>query len=203
MLGIFKKDKNYFYEIMNNQAQMMYDGIKAFEEYLKYPSEINAKKVNDLEKHSDEARRIVIDELNKTFATPIDREDIFALSLDIDDIIDYGKSTVDELVMFELVPNDHLLKMADMLVKSAKEIKDAVMRLEKNPNIANDHAVRAKNYENEMEDLYKIALVELFKEKDIIYILKMREIYRHLSNAADRCDEAANIIGNIVVKNLI
>lgn len=196
----FRKSKSDFFQILINQAGLTLQGIQALQEYLKEPSEINAKNVRDLEKHSDEVRRILIDELNKTFATPIDKEDIFALSLDIDDIIDYGKSTVDEMEVFEIKPDSHLLKMAEILTRGTKEICDAILRLEKNPNIANEHAVRAKNFENQMEYIYRDALVDLFKEKDVIYILKMREIYRHLSNAADRCDEAANIIGNIVVK---
>jgi hypothetical protein len=200
MINFFKKSKNDFFQILVNQANLTLEGIRSLEEYLKNPIEENVEKVRDLEKHSDEVRRILIDELNKTFATPIDREDIFALSGDIDDIIDYGKSTVDEMQIFEVKPDEHLLKMADILVKGTREVCDAVLRLEKNPNIASEHAVRAKKFENQMEHIYRDALVDLFKGKDVIYMLKMREIYRHLSNAADRCDEAANVIGNIVVK---
>ncbi|MFH1824205.1 MAG: DUF47 family protein [Candidatus Firestonebacteria bacterium] len=196
----FRKSKCNFFQILINQASSTLQGIQALQEYLKDPSEMNAKNVRDLEKHSDEVRRILIDELNKTFVTPIDREDIFALSLDIDDIIDYGKSTVDEMEVFEIKPDFYLQKMAEILASGTKEINDAVLRLEKNPNIANEHAVRAKSFENQMEYIYRDALVDLFKGKDIIYMLKMREVYRHLSNAADRCDESANVIGDIVVK---
>lgn len=200
MLGLFKKDRNNFFQILINQAGLTLQGIQVLEEYLRKPSDVNAKNVKDLEEHSDEVRRILIDELNKTFATPIDREDIFALSLCIDDIIDYGKSTVDEMEIFNIKPDKHLISMVDVLVKGTKEVNDAVLRLEKNPNIANEHAVRAKNFENQIEKVYRGALVDLFKGRDVIYMLKMREIYRHLSNAADRCDEAANNICNIVVK---
>ena len=69
------------------------------------------------------------------------------------------------------------------------------------PNIANDHAVRAKKLENDMEQAYHRALADLFKGTDPIYMLKMREVYRHLSNCADRGDEAANIILSIVMKS--
>jgi len=196
----FRKNKCNFFQILINQASLTLQGIQALQEYLKKPTEVNAKSVRDLEKQSDEVRRILIDELNKTFATPIDREDIFALSLDIDDILDYGKTTVDEMEIFKIKPNSYLQKMAEILTNGTKEVSDAVLRLEKNPNIASEHAVRAKNFENQMEYIYRDALVDLFKGKDVIHILKMREIYRHFSNAADRCDEAANVIGNIVMK---
>jgi uncharacterized protein Yka (UPF0111/DUF47 family) len=88
----------------------------------------------------------------------------------------------------------------DILRKAAREIDDAVKILETHPNIALEHAVKAKFYENTMEKAYHSALANLFKKTDTVYMLKMREIYRHLSNAADRSDEAANIIFSIVMK---
>jgi uncharacterized protein Yka (UPF0111/DUF47 family) len=90
--------------------------------------------------------------------------------------------------------------MVDILRKAAQEINDAVTILETYPNIAMEHAVKAKSYENAMEKAHHSALANLFKKTDTVYMLKMREIYRHLSNAADRSDEAANIICSIVMK---
>jgi uncharacterized protein Yka (UPF0111/DUF47 family) len=79
-----------------------------------------------------------------------------------------------------------------------------VGRLENHPNVAGDHAQRAKALENRVEDIYRDALADLFKGANdlehVVLILKLREIYRHLSNAADRGDEAANVIADIVVK---
>jgi len=90
--------------------------------------------------------------------------------------------------------------MVSILIKAAREISNAVKILEAYPNIAMEHAVKAKLYENTMEKSYHSALADLFKKTDTVYMLKMREIYRHLSNAADRSDEAANIICSIVMK---
>jgi len=144
----------------------------------------------------DEVRRILIDELNRSFITPIDREDIFALSLTIDDIIDYA--------MLEVESNSYLRRMVSLVREAAYEIYMGVVRLQDHPNVASDHAVRAKALENRVETVYREALAELFHgPTDIDHVmemLKLREIYRHLSNAADRGDEAANVIGDIVVK---
>ncbi len=73
-------------------------------QYVKQPDDSLAQKVSDIEKEADEVRRILIDELNRTFVTPFDREDIFSLSLTIDDMLDYANTTVDELVMFKVKP---------------------------------------------------------------------------------------------------
>jgi uncharacterized protein Yka (UPF0111/DUF47 family) len=86
----------------------------------------------------------------------------------------------------------------------AYELLQAVDRLEEHPTVAGNHAQRAKALENRVEDVYREALAELFKGatdiEHVVLILKLREVYRHLSNASDRGDEAANVIADIVVK---
>jgi uncharacterized protein Yka (UPF0111/DUF47 family) len=95
-------------------------------------------------------------------------------------------------------------RIASLLRDAAYELLQAVDRLEHNPKVAGEHAQRAKALENRVEAVYREALADLFKggsdTKHIIRILKLREVYRHLSNAADRGDEAANVIADIVVK---
>ncbi len=147
---------------------------------------------------------MLIDELNRTFITPFDREDIFALSRDIDDVLDYANTTVEEMVLLKVDPNQYLERMVSLLYEAAMEIYRGVLRLEDHPNVANDHAVRAKALENRVEKVYREAIASLFVNPndlaEVMQILKLREIYRHLSNAADRGDEAANVIADIVVK---
>src|SRR4030042_4481902 len=100
----------------------------------------------------------------------------------------------------EVDSEEHLREMVGTLRKSACEISDAVKILETYPSIAMEHSIQAKFYENAMEKAYHSALAALFKKTDTVYMLKMREIYRHLSNAADRSDEAAHIICRVVMK---
>jgi uncharacterized protein Yka (UPF0111/DUF47 family) len=138
--------------------------------------------------------------------TPLDREDIFALSLTVDDILDYANTTVEEMNMLEIKPNNYIERMVSLLTDAAREIHMGVLRLETHPNVANDHAVRAKALENRVETVYREAIADLFhlpRDVDhIVEMLKLREVYRHLSNAADRGDAAANVIGDIVVKKM-
>lgn len=204
-MKFFKKNKSdRFLTLLIQQADFTVKGMEALHEYMHQPIDGISSKLSNLEKEADEVRRILIDELNRTFVTPFDREDIFALSLAIDDILDYANTTVDEMVILKIQPNSHLEHMSLLLRDAAVEIHLAVQRLQDHPNVASDHAVRAKALENRMESVYREALGALFKTPDdlkgVIYILKVREIYRHLSNAADREDQAANVIGDIVVK---
>lgn len=205
-MGIFsrKKKQNRFIELLIQQAKYAVDGMEALREYMQNPDKELARRVSVIEKEADEVRRILIDELNRTFVTPFDREDIFTLSLTIDDVLDYADTTVDELDMFKVDPNEYINRMVSLLADAATELYRAVLRLEDHPSVANDHAVRAKALENRVEQVYREALAHLFDKPDsldgVMEILKLREIYRHLSNAADRGDEAANVIGDIVVK---
>jgi predicted phosphate transport protein (TIGR00153 family) len=196
---IFPKEKN-FYKMLSDQVSKTLEGIEALGEFVENQNQKNANRVKEIEREADEIRRVLVEELHKTFFTPMDREDIYALSRAIDDIVDYANSTVDEMEIYEVASDEHLRVMVDILRKAAHEISDAVTILAAYPNIAMEHAVKAKFYENTMEKAYHSALADLFKKNDTVYMLKMREIYRHLSNAADRSDEAANIICSIVMK---
>src|SRR4030043_1185929 len=189
----FSKEKN-FYKMLSDQASKTLDGIEALRVFAESQNHENGKRVKGIEKEADELRRIFVEELHQTFTTPRDRGDIYALSRAIDDIVDYANTTVDEMEIYEVIAEEHLREMVDILGKAAQEINDAVKILKDYPKISSEHAVKAKAYENQMEKAYHLALADLFKGKDTVYMLKMREIYRHLSNAADRGDEAANII---------
>lgn len=191
-------------ELLIQQAEFTVQGLEALKLFIQKPDEVIAEQVSKIESQEDEVRRILIDELNRTFVTPFDREDIFALSLTIDDILDYAEETVYRMVTLNVEPNQYLERMVSLLTDAAVEIKRGVSELVDHPNVANDHAVRAKALENRVEKVYREALADLFSDpedlNDVMEILKLREIYRHLSNAADRGDQAANVIGDIVVK---
>ncbi len=156
------------------------------------------------EHEADEVRRILVDEINRSFVTPFDREDLYSLSRAIDDILDYANTTVEEMTILKVKHCDPLLKFADLLLTAAQEIHMGVQRLMEHPTVANDHARRAKKAENRIETTYRHAIAEAFESartvEDVIEMLKLREICRHLANAGDRADEAANIIADIVVK---
>jgi uncharacterized protein len=201
---VFKKRQNKFVKLIHDQAALTLEGMEALKTYMVGQDQEAAKILVAKEKEADEARRILIDELNRTFITPFDREDIFALSRTIDDVLDYAYTTVTEMEMLKVKPTAFMQRIASLLRDAAAELLLAVDRLEGHPGVASEHAQRAKALENRVEDVYREALVDLFTGgediKHVVKMLKFREVYRHLSNAADRGDEAANVIADIVVK---
>jgi predicted phosphate transport protein (TIGR00153 family) len=197
----FSGSENRFFELLTHQSSKSIEGLDALWNFAENGTKENANLVRSIEREADELRRILIQELDQTFITPIDREDIYQLSRAIDDVVDYANSTVDEMEIYEVKGDEHIKEMVNILKKAARELNDAVKILKDYPKISSEHAIKAKSYENQMEKAYHLALADLFKGTDTIYMLKMREIYRHLSNAADRGDEAANIISSIVMKH--
>jgi predicted phosphate transport protein (TIGR00153 family) len=204
MKNPFRKRQNKFIKLIHDQAALTLEGLEALKAYMNAEDDESANLLVSKEKEADEARRILIYELNRTFITPFDREDIFCLSRNIDDVLDYAYSTVSEMRMLHVHPTPFMQQIASLLRDAAFELLMGVDRLADHTGVANEHAQRAKALENRVEDVYREALADLFRGaediKHVVKMLKMREIYRHLSNAADRGDEAANTIADIVVK---
>jgi predicted phosphate transport protein (TIGR00153 family) len=198
------RKQNKFICLIHDQASLTLEGLDALKAYLDTGKAESSALLNAKEKEADEARRILIDELNRTFVTPFDREDIFTLSRTIDDVLDYAYSTVSEMEILKVRPTPYMVRMASLLRDAAYELSMAVECLQEHPAVSNDHAQRAKALENRVEDVYREAIADLFSGAEdiehVVKMLKLREVYRHMSNAADRGDEAANVVADIVVK---
>jgi uncharacterized protein len=201
--ALTRSNDRRFVALLSQQADLT---VRALEVLEKFGPEATGNtefvdQLKKLEREGDAARRILIDELLHTYATPFDREDLFALSRAIDDILDAANETAVELSMYRIGPPDGLKEMAKVLIEGARHISAAVGELLDHPGVAAEHAVRAKRSENRIDSLYHRAVGHLFDSKaEMNQILKSREIYRHLKNSADRIDRAADDISVIVIK---
>lgn len=204
-MGIFKriipKEKD-FYALLYGQSCKTLEGIETLKKFMHTGDIEESKRVIELEKEADELRRIIIDNLDHTFITPFDREDIFNLSGAIDDIIDYARTTVEEMEIYELEPTDSLIAMVDILLDATICLNSAVKYLNNHKTISAENAVKAKKLENDLETMYRLKLRDLVRNEDFSFIFRMREVYRHLSNMADKIDLAANVMHSIIVKSV-
>jgi uncharacterized protein Yka (UPF0111/DUF47 family) len=202
-LSPFRKEKKPdFYQLLVDHAKTVYEAYALLVRGLEAGNGEATGRIYFLEREADDLRRILIDRLNRTLITPFDREDIYALSRAVDEIIDAAQRTVEELHIFNVEPDDDLIAMAKVLEKGTLEIYDALKNMKQYTSVALEHAKRAKATENQIHHIYLKALAELFENPQHTagYMLKMREIYRHLNRSADNCDEAANIISDIIIK---
>ena len=203
--GIFRRKPNKFIQLLVQQTNLTAHGLSLLKTYMEKRDHGVAAQISRTEKDADEIRRILIEELMRKSVTPFDRGDIFAISREVDDVLDYANTTVDEMEILDVPTTPYMLRMASLLNDAAQEIDLAVQRLQsRHYAVATDHAQRAKALENRVETVYREAISDLFTEpknlKQLMPIMKVREGYRHLSNMADREDAAANAISDVIMK---
>ncbi|GJM42836.1 MAG: phosphate transport regulator [Ardenticatenaceae bacterium] len=199
-----KPKQNNFLQLLIQQGEFTVVSVEALQAYLKKPNEKRTERARQVEKDADEVYRILVHELEDSFVTPLDREDIFALGRALDNFIDYVYDTIEEMEIFDLEPFTAVSEMAALLLEMARELHLTMERLLDHPRVANEHARRVKKLENQVEHAYRQSLADLFQgpedSEHIMHMLKCREILRHLSNAADQGDKAADIVMDIGVK---
>ncbi len=197
----FFPDRNRdFFGLLVSQMEKTLEGVKALERYLLDGTGNTQDLIDRFEHEADEVRRCIIDDLNHTFITPIDRLDIYALSRAVDDIIDRAASTVAEMEIYELKADEYAKMISTSLKHAATKLYDSVRHLKERPNLATEAALRSKLLINNMEHLYHEAIKELAENGDIAYMFKMREIYRRQFQIAESIRQSNNILLDIVVK---
>jgi len=207
---MFKK-RNEFQTLLVGQATLAHEGMKVLYEFLGIGSDVQDAgekrhnmrlRLKKTEESGDKARRDLISAINSSLVTPLERQDLFSLSNVLDDILDYALNTADEMIIYEVYPDFYLTKMVEKLMRGVSYLKGAVEELFRNKQVSNNSIVTAKSVENEIEETYHEALASLFSGQDFKYMFKMREVLRHISNAADRIADAADIMGNIIIKDM-
>ena len=160
------------------------------------------KRIKDVEHSCDQLTHEITTKLNKSFITPFDREDIYHLSVALDDICDYIDAGARAIVMYDIREfNDDAKGLAKTIRDISTAIKGAVSRLS-NPNGINEYFVEIHRLENVADDIYFRAMGKLFKNAtDPIEVIKWKEFLEILENATDRAESVANIIESIVLKH--
>ena len=198
---MFKKKENCdFYCVLIQQAQVIRDTVSALCVFCENPTPENGDFVKAKEREADQVHYQLVDAINHTFITPIDREDLFRLSLSIDDLADYAWTTVKDLHIYDIPPDKNLLSMANILLQMADGLLLCVINLKGNRPIVATEAKKVKKLENAMNGRFHESIAELFTSDDVKRILKYREIYSHMNHASDKGDMCANLIQDIIVK---
>lgn len=152
-----------------------------------------------------EIKMVLMDDLHNTFITPIDREDIYHISVSLFGMAKYAHTTMEEMLLLNVKPDEFIWNMVEKVKMEATELLQAIGRLMKNPRIAYDHIVNVTKLESKTDKIYRDAVKALFEDKDLLIqnlqdILHKREVYRHISNMSDKAEAAADALGMAVIK---
>jgi uncharacterized protein Yka (UPF0111/DUF47 family) len=202
---IFPKEINFF-EMFEKAALNVHKGAGSLVEMMGnfQEAETKAKDIRDAEQEGDMLTHEVMRRLNKTFITPLDREDIHALISRLDDVLDLIWASADRAVLFKL--NDPLPEAVD-LSKTLHETTDIIIKAinclkDKKYSYIQEYCIEINRLENRGDRIFREALVKLFDTiKDPILVIKWKEVYENLEDASDKCEDVANILEGIVLKH--
>jgi predicted phosphate transport protein (TIGR00153 family) len=163
------------------------------------------RKIEELEHKGDEITHQIYNELGSTFVTPLDREDIHEITSKLDDVLDYVHGAAARIVLYRVETiSPEMEKLAAMIHQAVEELHNAIPRLRdlKSVTMIRESLVRVNSIENEADDLFERAIANLFETcKDPILLIKTKELLVSLETATDKCEDVANAIESIIVKN--
>jgi uncharacterized protein len=203
-----KEDK--FFQYFEKDADNLLVAAGVFKELMsnsisKEERAQKIKRIEELEHKGDEITHTIFSELGSTFITPFDREDIHALASKLDDILDYLQGAATRLILYRVKKvSVEQEKLAALVYEQVVELHKAVLGLRhfKNARVLIESLVRINSIENEADDLFERAIADLFDTcDDPIKLIKMKELLVGLETATDQCEDAANVIESIIVKN--
>ncbi len=158
--------------------------------------------LKDLEHEGDKFAHKLFMIIDKTFVTPLDREDISNLTSAVDQVLDQTYGASDRLVLFKIQkPSPYMQELAKILLTASQDIYEAITKLRKlnKPDLI-EHCKRITEYEHQGDEIYRIAIAELFETNDPIEIIKLKEVYETLEGSLDRCVDVADVIEDIALK---
>ena len=190
--------------ILENLAKKAVEASNAVLDLMDDPTNKDKiARISEIETEADVLTRDIFSELNKTFITPLDREDMQRVASKIDDIIDFMDGIGARFASYKITEAPpHTKQMAEELVKATKEVEFMVAKLGnvKNPKLMIEHCRQTSVIEHVIDDLYRLAISELFESNDAINIIKLKDIYETMETASDRCVDVADVIEDIVLK---
>ncbi|CAH8706519.1 DUF47 family protein [Paenibacillus thiaminolyticus] len=202
---MFKK-RDVFFETLQNMADTLVQAAETFAQGVENLQDVLAftKEMKELESKCDVYTHTILTELNKVFITPIEREDIMALTTALDDVLDGMEASASRFDMYQLLERDEIVVLfADVIKRSTYEIQKAIRLLSEKKLLAiREHNIRVNELENAADDIYRRGIRALFADvTDPIELIKRKDIYERLEQTTDSCEDVANQLESIVMRN--
>jgi predicted phosphate transport protein (TIGR00153 family) len=206
MFSLSPKDDKFF-DLFIENAHTIYETSLLFQDYVKNTLFMEEKlaEIKNLERLSDNQQHNILNELNKTFITPFDREDIYSISKKMDDIVDYMEASASRFVMFNVTSiKGEVVHLVELVVKSCENVIKLMEQFKnmKNNDKLQEIIIEINKIEEEGDLLFRKAVRQLFIDDiPVLDVLKWREIYQYVENTLDACETVANIIEGVAMKN--
>ena len=206
MFRIIPREEEFF-SLFSKASENIHEGACLLKELLDRFDNVQerARKIEEVEHKGDAITHDIIRKLNTTFITPIDREDIIKLASALDDVIDLIHGVASRLVVYKIFASTSYAKELGFLIaKAAHELQKGIehLPLADGRDRVYEHCVEVNSIENEADRVSRDAIANLFESQiDPVAIIKWKEIYETLEMATDRCEDAANVLESVALKN--
>lgn len=207
MFGRFLPRETSFFDFFEQHASLTIEGSKEFLSLVTTGANIAAKcrRISDIEHETDTITHRCVEALHKTFITPIDRDAIHRLITRMDDVMDFVEAAAERIELYELtVMTADVRDLADVLHRATMQVEAATRGLRdlKDPQATLKLCIDINRLENEADAILRRSVARLFKEeKDPITVIKWKEVYEHLEDATDRCEDVANTIEGVILEH--
>jgi hypothetical protein len=198
-------DKIYF-DLFEKQAGVMKEAAWQLVALTEDFTNVKEKRheIEKLEHKGDQITHDIYKQLNSSFITPIDPEEISALASSLDEVLDYIDGATEKMYYYNIGATDaHMIELAKLIHMSTSEIESAVkgIRSIKDPRYIEERCIEVNRLENLADDVLAHAVTDLFKTNDAITIIKLKDIYEHLETATDYCEDVANVLSDIAIRH--
>ena len=203
MFSLFPREENFFV-LFRKQAAIVREGCDALHEMMERFDDLEgrAKRIKDIEHRGDLVAHELFERLNRTFITPLEREDIHDLASGLDDVLDAAEAIASRIVLFKIKSaTPEALRLTAILAKSAVQIEQAVEHLKDLKHLMS-FTIEINRLENEADAISRQVVAELFSgTHDVLDVMRWKELYGRLEGAADQGEDVANVIESIVLKS--
>ena len=195
-----------FFDLFERQAEIVKEAahqlITLTEDFTNVKEKRHA--IELLEHKGDQITHDIYEQLNRTFITPLDPEEISRLASTLDEVLDYIDGSAEKMFYYNIESTDsHMIELAKLIHMSTSEIESAVksIRSIKDPRYIEERCIEVNRLENLADDVLAHAVTDLFKTTDAITIIKLKDIYEHLEIATDNCEDVANTLSDIAIRH--
>ena len=160
--------------------------------------------IEHLEHQGDQVTHDIYEQLNRTFITPLDPEEISRLASTLDEVLDYIDGATEKMFFYGIETTDvHMIELAKLIHMQTAELESAIkgIRSIKNPKYIEERCIEVNRLENLADDVLAHAVTDLFRTQHAITIIKLKDIYEHLETATDYCEDVANVLSDIAIRH--
>lgn len=195
-----------FFDLFEQQAAVVTEAAQKLVDLTENFTNVKEKrhKIEQLEHRGDQITHDIYEQLNRTFITPLEPEEISRLASTLDEVLDYIDGVTEKMVYYGIEATDaHMVELAKIIHMQAVELEGAVkgIRSIKDPKYIEDRCIEANRLENLADDVLAHALTDLFRIQHAITIIKLKDIYEHLEQATDFCEDVANVLSDIAIRH--